>query len=1013
MSDSEELQSYKDIYPTTSKNKILNTKEFREKQLELLDLNEKEIIDSDELDFRLNEYLEEIKKYMIKKLKKSKGKIEKKIKEIEKISIKHKSTLLSKIDDLNESDKYKFEFNNIYINMPKVEYMKNEVNKIIKYSSISDIENYNVNAYVSLEIIGHSLFRTHIKKLNIYYKSKEELQNEIEENLIEVIKRVPSYEDNTYSLYNNNIAITVSISNWESIENWGDRYICNKLTKFKKYKDFTLFIAPGKDNCVKQCVEFLNGTWDENKTFQEMIPQHKIITYTPLGELQNVENMNDLISDNDEDAKTNDCINIARVLKYNGHMGIITKINRYKARSKIQSNNRLDNKEDDSKEIYMDIEAFTKEIDSKNKRQIPYLLCWCDNNNNIDKTIGKKCIEKFISKLLKNNLGNNVTLYAWYGSGYDFQHIISCLKDKNGECKIIIRNSSIIYGEIYFPLFNTKIILKDPYLFLLTSLDKAAKAFNVLNKGSFPHSIIKDWDDLNKILPNWITIQRKTIEYKNDNKIGFIVKRQENIIKEEDVNYKSIIEKAIEYCTVDVLAMKEVWQKFKILMKNNLDLKISKHMFTLSQMSMSLMESCLEKHVKMLVPTKELYPFIRDSMYGGRVLAKNGIYNEEIIYADVVSLYPSAMKLLDHPFGNYEYVNEINLNKLGIYKVKLTHTYDKEPENYLNFVPRKLGGRLSWNWFKEHIGNYTTYDLKIAIDEGYKITLIEGIEYKEKGGIFNKFIDKLYQLKEEHSSCSCEEKPCPIRLIAKIALNGGGYGKFVQRPIDKDVYIVKRDIVAGVCDSLKADKENKVMLGGVKVNRPIFYNLDGKNYDKMVIKKDEDPSYATQQGVFILSGSRYRLYKLCKKFKGIKIIYSDTDSIFILKSSINEDEFRKSCNKNLGSLDDEIEGSKDNTIKEMIIGGPKMYGYIYETPKGEEKINLYCKGVPKDMLSYDQIYYMVEKDKSIAYHFEILKRKLINIDSMNIIKNVKQTIAYKGENYTMNKLEEIYNEITC
>lgn len=83
-------------------------------------------------------------------------------------------------------------------------------------------------------------------------------------------------------------------------------------------------------------------------------------------------------------------------------------------------------------------------------------------------------------------------------------------------------------------------------------------------------------------------------------------------------------------------------------------------------------------------------------------------------------------------------------------------------------------------WFKKHRGIYHTHDLLVAKEEGYNIECHEGIDYPEKDYIFNNFIDQLYTMKDEHTSCKCEEQPCPIRMIAKIALNEGGYGKFVQ-----------------------------------------------------------------------------------------------------------------------------------------------------------------------------------------------------------------------------------------
>lgn len=45
----------------------------------------------------------------------------------------------------------------------------------------------------------------------------------------------------------------------------------------------------------------------------------------------------------------------------------------------------------------------------------------------------------------------------------------------------------------------------------------------------------------------------------------------------------------------------------------------------------------------------------------------------------------------------------------------------------MHFVPRRIDGRLTWEWFKECDSTYHTYDLLIAKEEGYEIECIEGI----------------------------------------------------------------------------------------------------------------------------------------------------------------------------------------------------------------------------------------------------------------------------------------------
>lgn len=983
------LRSYKDIDITESE-KILNkTKEYVEEKGRLLELFKKNEITMSEVNSKLRTKMTEIKKYMHNKRRRNKKSLEEKIKKIESVKVINKEQIECKFEDLNENDIELYRTDKLSINIPKISYILNN-HKIMMKGIDENDKKLNISSFVTFDIHGTNIFHGYVKKLDVLNKNFPE---KYKEEINKVISRIPDYESEGTICRVGKIKSTLTTYKWECINNWWKDHDNN--IKYKKYLDFTLFLASDKDkNCVQQCVEELGGIWNENLEFEEMIPQKKIITYIPLLEdMNHVLKLNDLITDYDEDVFTNDCENVARIIKYNGHMGVITKITEFKPKGIIQGRKRINMKGTNILEVFMDIESLTEEINTKNKRQIPYLICWNYEGNEVKRNENKGCIAEFVKDLmLLSQNHEEIILYAWYGSGYDYQHIIPALKKYSDKTKFTIRDSSIIFGEIHFSEINFTITLKDPYLFILTSLDKAAKAFKVLNKGSFPHKFIKSWDDLEKILPKWGTIQQRIIEEKDDNKLGITVKREDLIKYENGINNKTIMEKAIEYCEIDVLAMKQVWLKFNRLIEENLGMKINKYTFTLSQLSMALMEATFEPHHKLMVPDLEKYNFLKEGIYGGRVVAKNGIYNEDILYADVVSLYPSAMKLLEHGYGDDEEVTQINYNKLGVYKVKLTHKCDMKPHNYLEFVPRRIDGKLKWNWFKEHIGTYHTYDLLIAQSEGFNIECISGVEYKYKGNIFNKFIDKLYNLKEEHSSCNCEEKPCPIRMIAKIALNGGGYGKFVQKPIEKEVYIVKRDVVANECNKIKGNENDKIFLGQKLVNRPIFYNLDGEEYDKMVIERDERPVYATQQGISILSGSRYRLYNLCKQFPGLEIIYSDTDSVFIKKSSIDHEKFNKSCSTDLGSLDNTLENSDTGIIRRMIIGGPKMYGYEYTNNQGENEIKLYCKGVPKSMLNIEQLEFLLNnKDSKLVYEFDILKRKLTGIQEMSINKNIHTT----------------------
>lgn len=976
--------SYKDIVPTQDRSILMETDEYKELKNELINKMLAKEIEFVCVNKELEELMVKMVKYMYNKKRRTKTVIKKKIEEIETLKIDKKRSRYCYIKDLEDKDLHVLECHKLRLKIPKERVFLEELQRMIKEVGGIKLDQC-VYAYASLDIVGSTTYQGKTRKISTY--KNPDMYKQILRQISIQLERFPEYEEDGKMPQANCITSTLTIGKWESIEKWWPNN--NPAIKFRKYEDFTLFLASDRTkNCVRQCVEYLGEKYIEGKTIEEMLENKRIIKYLPIENMSNVTKLADLFSSADENIKTNDCKNIARLVKYNGHVGVITEIKQYRRRTNVQGQRRIANNRDDSLEVFFDIESFSEETDKRNKKQVPYLICWCLEEGEVKSSEGQNCIEEFVDEVIAlSKEHKKVTLYAWYGSGYDYQHILPELKRRAVKDSYIIKNNSIIHGCLYFDHLNLKVTLKDPYLFLLTSLDKASKAFKVINKGTFPHMLVRSWEDLNKIYPNWIKVQQKMVETKCDNKLDIIVTKNTWFEYEKELNDKKIIEKAKEYCEIDVLAMREVWKKFKILIHKNLGIKISDYIFTLSQLSMCIMESTFDKNVKLMVPDVMEYDFIKDAVYGGRVIAKNGDYKEEIIYADVVSLYPSAMRLLKHGYGDAKKVTSINWCKMGIYKVKLVHKCDEEPTNYLNFVPRRTDGRLKWGWFKEHIGTFHTYDLLIARDEGFDIYCIGGTEYDHSGYIFDKFIDKLFKLKNDHSDCLCDEQPCPIRTIAKIALNGGGYGKFVQKPISKEIYIVKRDVVAAEFDKMGGDK---IMLGNCLINKPIFYNLDGEEYDKMIIENEGSPVYATQLGVSILSGSRYRLWKLCKKYEGLEVIYSDTDSVFIRKDSIDYEKFKGSCNTELGLLDDTIENNEDGVIRRMVITGPKTYGYTYLNKKNEVEVKIYCKGVPKTMVKLEHLEAM-HNNATITYQFDILRKKLIGVDTLQIDKNIRET----------------------
>lgn len=886
------------------------------------------------------------------------------------------------------------------------------------------------------------------------------LLNNIQQNLEWIAQQSSGY---SYldTIVIKEIYVTTSCYTFKSLKQWKPLYTTNTTSKIGNFELYLNNTYINSKDCLTQTVEYFNNAYTKSikqkktrttaitntiskNNLKDLIPQPIVIYYYPkTGNFGDISNYNDLIHETvkgsnlitPDNIKCDDT-QIARILFANEHVGIITKISAAKSKTKTVQKRKpkQTNKQSDAISVFLDIEAFQQPTQTQPKNnnnnscvylQVPYLLCAStDKNDKVDTYVGEDCCQQFCKHLLSHT-NTNFILYAWYGSGYDYHHILKHLLNPCYSRKFIIKGNKFIGVTLYFKKQNVTLTFKDPYLFILTSLSKASKAFNVTTKSEFPHDVIKSFDDLNTKLKYWYKNKKVYTEtLQSDNNNNMLV--SSNLVRqyEDKPNNLTNLEQATEYCMTDVIALKEIWMKFNKLLSTSFDVEINELTYTLSQLSMSILERNLPKNIQLHIPTTQQYNFMKNAIYGGRVISKNGIYKEDILYADVVSLYPSAMKLEEHSYGPPTSVTEINWSQHGIYNVTLTSKYDSEPENYQPFIPRRLENQgLSWKWFKQHTGTYHTYDLLIAKDQGYTIKCINGIEFPKKGYILSDFVTKLFDIKNEHSSCSCPEQPCPIRMIAKIALNGGGYGKFVQKPITKEVHIVERDIVAGIYHDIANTKlkeheqsntlnthihsnsndQNhdhnheynnvKINIGeGNSISEPQFFNLDGYLYDKMIIDKDDKPRFATQVGISILSASRYRLYKLCKQFPNMNVIYSDTDSIFVTRNSVDPEAFNAICNTDLGNLDNTIENSKNNSISSMYIVGPKTYCYTYIDKNDKEQEVYHSKGVYTGILSLKQFEHLASHpNHTVYYETESMRKKLVNIETIENIKKIRQT----------------------
>lgn len=318
------------------------------------------------------------------------------------------------------------------------------------------------------------------------------------------------------------------------------------------------------------------------------------------------------------------------------------------------------------------------------------------------------------------------------------------------------------------------------------------------------------------------------------------------------------------------------------------------------------------------------------SYVGGRCEAFFIGKTKAFVY-DVNSMYPKAMFYSKFPNPKYlkflSYLSPETFEKTilksyeGCAKVKLFHK-----PNYFGFLPLKKKGKLLFpvGTFE---GYYNFNEIRFALNNKMIILLkVTDIVYAEAmKSPFENFVFDLYN-KRIKSNSDIE------KLTYKLLLNSL-YGKFAQRVKAKMIYIDDIDLQFNIIKGYSL--KNKL----IKIHP---FNAIRKDCF-IEVKSDRGFLYHTIPSFssYITSYARIELLKLFIKYEKNKIIYCDTDSIFVEKQ-LNIENSNK-----LGELKRE-----NKTITE--IRGLKNYSYLTD---GIE-INK-IKGIPKnsELIDYSKYRY--------------------------------------------------------
>lgn len=999
------MMTLEEIGPTRSEAKVRHSIEYFELRKSLIEQAKAGKMEMNEVKYKLNDWVKNVLKEHEKLRKKNyrshlKEKVVKEEKRREqKMHFVGSATREIRSDHYDESmDSVDYEgFKIFFPDKPSLEeYGKELVDQFkLKYQGMSNVY-YTVQ--LSMRLVGANRFptNTHLLVMDGNYDWYSEFLEMVYKRL-EVVSSDERYEDPPEDLYTV-VVISVTARQLKLVTSW---YENGEVEPIIKFKDFSLFTANDKNvPCVKQCVEIFRP-YDSSlpEDIEAQLSGMRVKIYVPRVNVPHLKWFSDLIevkdSHPDELDLTNDCKKIARIIMHSDHVGVIVEIKPVSYKHLVTHTRIKESGEMPISHVSADVETFVRIGDTK---LVPYLVCWKDfDKEKVLEEHGDGCIERFVD-IIRNSY-HDVIIYCWNGAAFDFQLFVGRMKKFSVEDEIYVRNGRIIFGELLLKRDNDefcRVTLKDPCLFIPSSLSSAARDFGVLEKSEFPHDIVKDFYDLEKIVERWYVLRQEQYHV-NDTESPKIKIFKTRSWKEfeETASSSTVLSKAIEYCSIDVVCCEGIWKRFVDVVKENFGFKIDRKMFTTPQIAFKMLKSMLPPKVLLHVPNRPDYDFIRQSIYGGRVVAKNGIYTSKkgLALLDFVSLYPTAMHRYEHPYGKYYVTNKIDWNRLGIYKVVLdgTEMTEEQIAKYPEMVPFRVNGKLEYGFRETWEGVYCTYDLRNAKEAGYKIEVKNGLEWPYKGRIFTKFIEKLFEMKKNNRGNA-------KGFVSKLGMNGS-YGKFSQKPIDQDVIIVMKGDMQRKINEMERIDEEHVKMGGSIISIPKFYPID-EEWDKMVIEYEGEVMYPTQNAVFILAAARLIVGNMIKELKskcpGLEILYSDTDSLLVNTDMILDSLIKKYIGKELGQLSDEIDKVEGARSHRAIILGPKMYHLTFSDPEtGVDREYARFKGVPGRYRTHDLFEHLAADAKNIAkVEMEVIKRNIVRLDGVNILKEVKQIFKH-------------------
>lgn len=537
---------------------------------------------------------------------------------------------------------------------------------------------------------------------------------------------------------------------------------------------------------------------------------------------------------------------------------------------------------------YFDTESIhvTDENGVVSEELTPYILVACLSFHKFKYEVwdGKNFIYNFLIRLGKyidKEKIKDLTLFAHNFSGHDGILIIEAFAQVEGsistKVNVIIHNRLLYLvtiegkgdkGNEWTINFQCRLLLLKTGLAKLGEIYKAPR-----NKYFIPYNALTSIDDLNKPVKDIIN----KLQLTNEEKTSI-----ETIINK--FNCKTIKEYAFHYCKQDVFLLKYVVEGFIEQYKYETSHQSYKYsdFITISRLSIITwytIPNINRKNVISIEGSTKIHNFIRKAYYGGKTEIYQGYLenSEQCYYYDFPGIYGIAITIL-LPTGSpvrirkvsntnlKEWINNLHKNNIcGFLSVKFT-----TPDNII-YPILPIKGRID-KLSREKllfcvgtsIGVYYSYELEFAIEIGYKIEEIHIGYIFKRGHPLQSFSNYII---EKKNIAKLEQND--VKTILYKLLNNSLYGKFAIQPVKRS-YFASHELL----------KDSKKLHSFVTFGDNISLITENLDLTKSRSKRTNISLSAAVRswGRIIL---QKRIFNIIKQNPGSKLIYVDTDRIFI------------------------------------------------------------------------------------------------------------------------------------